>query len=183
MEPDYTRMLNASVVSSDGEVFSCLYAELKKIAAGRMALERKNHTLNATALVHEAWLRLQKSAPEQWRDRKQFYAAAAEAMRRILVEAARRRIAAKRGGGEADVPLEGLDLPAPVEDERLIGIHEVLDRLEAEDELKAHIVKLRYFSGMNHGEIAGLLGLNEKTVRRHWNLAKLWLYQDMKKNL
>lgn len=87
------------------------------------------------------------------------------------------------GGGEADVPLDGLDLPAPVEDERLIGIHEVLDRLEAEDELKAHIVKLRYFSGMNHGEIAGLLGLNEKTVRRHWNLAKLWLYQDMKKNL
>lgn len=79
MEPDYTRMLNGSGASEDGDVFSGLYAELKKIAAGRMAMERSDHTLNATALVHEAWLRLQKSSPEKWRDRKQFYAAAAEA--------------------------------------------------------------------------------------------------------
>lgn len=179
MEPDYTRLLNASTVSDDGDVFSGLYAELKKIAAGRMALERKDQTLNATALVHEAWLRLQKSAPEQWRDRKQFYAAAAEAMRRILVEAARRRIAAKRGGGEGCVPLDGLDFPTPVEDERLLDIHEVLDRLEAEDEIKARIVKLRFFSGMNHDEIAALLEVNEKTVRRHWALAKVWLYQQI----
>jgi RNA polymerase sigma factor (TIGR02999 family) len=179
MEPDYTRMLNGSGAAEDGDVFSGLYAELKKIAAGRMALERSDHTLNATALVHEAWLRLQKSAPEQWRDRKQFYAAAAEAMRRILVESARRRIAAKRGGGEGCVPLEGLDLPAPVADERLLGIHEVLDRLEAEDELKAQIVKLRFFSGMNHDEIAALMEINEKTVRRHWALAKVWLYQQI----
>jgi RNA polymerase sigma factor (TIGR02999 family) len=146
---------------------------LKKIAAGRMAAERQGGTLHATALVHEAWLRLQKSSPEQWRDRKQFFAAAAEAMRRILVEAARRRLASKRGAGEAAVPLDGLDLPAPVNDERLLGIHEVLDQLEAEDEIKARIVKLRFFSGMNHDEIAALLGVNEKTVRRHWELAKI----------
>lgn len=181
MEPEYTRLLNASTVSDDGELFSGLYAELKKIAAGRMAAERQGGTLNATALVHEAWLRLQKSSPEQWRDRKQFFAAAAEAMRRILVEAARRRIAAKRGGGEACLPLDGLDLPAPVADERLLGIHEVLDQLEAEDEIKARIVKLRFFSGMDHDEIAALLGVNEKTVRRHWELAKVWLYQAMEK--
>jgi RNA polymerase sigma factor (TIGR02999 family) len=176
---DYTRLLNGSSASGDDDLFASLYAELKKIAAGRMAAERQGGTLDATALVHEAWLRLQHSAPEQWRDRKQFFAAAAEAMRRILVEAARRRMASKRGGGEGAVPLDGLDLPAPVADERLLGIHEVLDQLEAEDEIKARIVKLRFFSGMNHDEIAALLGLNEKTVRRHWALAKVWLYQQI----
>jgi RNA polymerase sigma factor (TIGR02999 family) len=181
MEPDYTRLLNASTHSSDNDHFAGLYAELKKIAAGRMAAERPGGTLDATALVHEAWLRLQKSSPEQWRDRKQFFAAAAEAMRRILVEAARRRMASKRGAGENAVPLDGIDLPAPVNDERLLGIHEVLDELEAEDEIKARIVKLRFFSGMGHDEIAALLGVNEKTVRRHWALAKVWLYRAMEK--
>jgi RNA polymerase sigma factor (TIGR02999 family) len=179
---DFTRLLNDSGVNSDPNLFAGLYTELKKIAAGRMAVERPGGTLDATALVHEAWLRLQKSSPEQWRDRRQFFAAAAEAMRRILVEAARRRIAAKRGGGESCVPLDGLDLPAPVADERLLDIHEVLDQLEAGDELKARIVKLRFFSGMDHYEIAALLGVNEKTVRRHWSLAKLWLYQHLQKN-
>jgi RNA polymerase sigma factor (TIGR02999 family) len=175
--PDYTRLLNASTDSGDGDLFAGLYAELKKIASGRMAAERQGGTLDATALVHEAWLRLQHSAPEQWRDRKQFFAAAAEAMRRILVEAARRRMASKRGGGEGAVPIDGYELPAPVADERLLDIHEVLDQLEAEDEIKARIVKLRFFSGMDHNEIAALLGVNEKTVRRHWALAKVWLYQ------
>jgi len=182
MEPDFTRLLNASTVSNEADHFAGLYAELKKIAAGRMAAERPGATLDATALVHEAWLRLQKSAPDQWRDRKQFFAAAAEAMRRILVEAARRRIAAKRGSGEACVPLDGLDLPAPIADERLLCIHEVLDQLEAEDALKARIVKMRFFSGMNYDEIAALLEIHEKTVRRHWALAKLWLYQQIEKN-
>lgn len=180
--PDYTRLLNASTASSDNDRFAGLYAELKKIAAGRMALECQDRTLDATALVHEAWLRLQKSAPESWRDRKQFFAAAAEAMRRILVESARRRLAVKRGGGEDAVPLDRLpDLPTPAADERLLGIHEVLDQLEAEDEIKARIVKLRFFSGLNHDEIAALLEVNEKTVRRHWALAKVWLFQAIEK--
>jgi len=179
--PDYTRWLNASTDSSEDDLFAGLYSELKKIASGRMALERQGGTLDATALVHEAWLRLQKSAPEKWRDRKQFFGAAAEAMRRILVESARRRLAAKRGAGEDAVPLDGLDLPSPVADERLLGIHEVLDQLALEDELKAHIVKLRFFGGMNHDEIAALLEINEKTVRRHWSLAKIWLYRAMNK--
>jgi RNA polymerase sigma factor (TIGR02999 family) len=179
--PDYTRVLNAATASGDEDLFAGLYVELKKIAAGRMAAERQGGTLDATALVHEAWLRLQNTAPERWRDRKQFFAAAAEAMRRILVESARRRMAAKRGGGESPVPLDGLDIPAPVADERLLGIHEVLDRLEAEDEIKARIVKLRFFSGMEHDEIAALLEVNEKTVRRHWALAKVWLYRAIVK--
>ncbi len=177
--PDYTRLLNDAPGSQDGELFAGLYAELQQIARGRMAMERPGHTLNATALVNEAWLRLQKSAPGQWRDRKQFYAAASEAMRRILIEAARRRLAGKRGAGEAALPLDGLDLHATTSDQRLMDIHEVLDELEKEDETKAQIVKLRFFSGMKHHEIAVLLGVNEKTIRRHWALAKVWLYRAM----
>ncbi len=156
------------------------YAELRKIARSRMAGEREGHTLCATALVNEAWLRLQKSAPEEWRDRKQFYGAAAEAMRRILVEAARRRLALKRGGAREDVPLDdNLPVFAPVADERLLGIHEVLDRLEKEDEMKGRIVKLRFFGGMKHDEIAALLEVSEVTVRRHWVKAKMWLYDAL----
>nr|WP_226895433.1 ECF-type sigma factor [Luteolibacter marinus] len=165
--------------SNGEELFGGLYSELKKIAAAKVAAERDERSLGATALVNEAWLRLQKSAPGKWRDRKQFYGAAAEAMRRILVESARRRIAAKRGGGHANVPLDELDLPAPVADERLVGVHEVLDELEKHDELNARIVKLRFFSGMNHDEIASLLEMNERTVRRHWAEAKLWLYRAL----
>ena len=125
---DYTRWLNASTASRDEEKFAGLYAELHKIARGRMAAERAGGTLDATGLVHEAWLRLEKSAPAEWRDRKQFYGAAAEAMRRILVEAARRRLAAKRGGGEKAVTWdESLPVSSPLKDERLLGVHEVLD--------------------------------------------------------
>lgn len=176
--PDYTQWLNASGSSAiDNDLVPVLYGELKRIAASRMALEGQGHTLNTTALVHEAWLRVQKSCPEEWRDRGQFFGAMAEAMRRILVEAARRRNAAKRGGGESDIPLDGLDLHGTVIDERLLEIHEVLDRLEAEDPTKAQIVKLRFFSGMSNDEIASLLEISEKTVRRHWALAKVWLYR------
>ena len=135
--PDYTRWLNASTASRDQEILAGLYAELHKIARGRMSAERAGSTLDATSLVHEAWMRLEKSAPKEWRDRKQFYGAAAEAMRRILVDAARRRLAAKRGGGEEAVPLEE-DLPVSVAvaDERLLGVHEVLDELEKESEME-----------------------------------------------
>jgi RNA polymerase sigma factor (TIGR02999 family) len=180
---DYTRWLNASTSSRDEEMFAGLYAELHKIARGRMAAERMDGTLDATGLVHEAWLRLEKSAPEEWRDRKQFYGAAAEAMRRILVEAARRRLAAKRGGGQEVVPLED-DLPvsSPVADDRLLGIHEVLDRLEEEHEMDARIVKLRFFGGMKNEEIAALLEVSERTVERHWKLAKLWLYRELRES-
>ena len=177
---DLTQWLNASTSSRDEELFAVLYAELHKIARGRMAAERAGGTLDATGLVHEAWMRLEKSAPEEWRDRKQFYAAAAEAMRRILVEAARRRLAAKRGGDQEVVPLdEDLGVTALMPDERLLGVHEVLDQLEEEDELKARIVKLRFFGGLTHDEIASLLEVSEPTVRRHWALAKMWLYDAM----
>jgi RNA polymerase sigma factor (TIGR02999 family) len=176
---EITRWLNASAASRDEDLFAGLYVELQRIARGRMAAEGPGQTLDVDGLVHEAWLRLQKSAPEQWRDRKQFYAAAAEAMRRILVEAARRRLSAKRGGGAVVLPLDEVEVAAPVADERLLGVHEVLDQLELEDAMKACVVKLRFFGGMEHGEIATLLELSETTVRRHWALAKIWLYEAL----
>jgi RNA polymerase sigma factor (TIGR02999 family) len=147
-----------------------------------MAMERPDQTLDASGLVHEGWLRLEKTAPERWRDRKQFYGAATEAMRRILVEAARRRIAEKRGGGKRDITLDENEISSQIPDERLLGIHEVLDQLEDEDEMNARIVKLRFFAGLNYDEIAALLEVNEKTIRRHWAVAKLWLFRALRED-
>ena len=164
------------------ELFRELYIELKQMAHRQVSSERQGFTLNATALVHEAWLRLEKSAPDKWRDRAQFFASAAEAMRRILVEAARRRMAAKRGSGEVPVSLEEMHLPESSKNKRLMEVHEVLDELEAEDPTKANIVKLRFFCGLENEEIASILGVNEKTVRRHWELAKVWLYRAIRQD-
>ncbi len=181
--PDYTRWLNDSPDARDGEVFEAFYDELKKIARSRMRGERADHTLGATALVHEAWLRLERSAPQQWRNRGEFYGLAAETMRRILVESARRRLTQKRGGGAAAVPLEENDLAVTslLPDDRLLEVHEVLDQLEAENEMDARIVKLRFFGGMKHAEIAALLDVSEMTVHRHWAAAKVWLYRALEK--
>ena len=164
---------------SSDDLIRQIYSELKQMARRRMAMERNGVTLGTTALVHEAWMRLEKSAPSQWRDRPQFFAAAAEAMRRILVEAARRRMAAKRGRGEAALPLDGIDIAPPADDERLLEVHEALEELEREDPFKAGIVKMRFFSGMENEEISALLEVSEKTVRRHWEVAKVWLYRAL----
>jgi len=163
-------------------MFEELYRELKLIARGRMAGERTFMTLNATSLVHEAWMRLENGAGEPWRDRSQFFAAASEAMRRILVEAARRRNAAKRGGGQAPVPLDGIDLPDDTDHEQLLVVNEALNTLEAEDPMKAQVVKMRFYCGMENEEIAAILGVNEKTVRRHWQLAKVWLFRAIQED-
>ena len=165
---------------SDEDLFRELYVELKKIARSKVAWERPGMTLNVTALVHEAWLRLEQSAPEQWRDHSQFFASAAEAMRRILVEAARRKSALKRGNGERPIPLDGIEIPDPSDEQRLLEVHQVLDELATVDEMKAIIVKMRFFCGMENEEIASILGVNEKTVRRHWTLAKAWLYRAIR---
>lgn len=158
-------------------LFEELYRELKVIARSQMAGERAYATLNATALVHEAWMRLENGSGEPWRDRSQFFAAASEAMRRILVEAARRRNAAKRGGGQSALPMDGIDLPDDTDHLRILEVNEVLDILEAEDPVKAQIVKMRFYCGMENEEIAAVLGVNEKTVRRHWQLAKVRLFR------
>ncbi len=158
-------------------LFEGLYRELKVIALSRMAGERSFVTLNPTSLVHEAWMRLEKGNGDPWQDRSHFFGAASEAMRRILVEAARKRNAIKRGNGQIPVPMEGIDLPDDTDHQRLLEVNDVLDALEAEDPMKAQIVKMRFYCGMENEEIAAILGVNEKTVRRHWQLAKVRLFR------
>jgi RNA polymerase sigma factor (TIGR02999 family) len=165
---------------ADGRLLPLVYDELRRLAASKMSREAPGQTLQPTALVHEAWLRLGADAQPDWQSRNHFLAAAAEAMRRILVENARRKMRLKRGGGRERVELEESAITAPAEDEKLLQVHEALDVLAAEDPQKAEIVKLRFFGGLGHDEIAALLGLNEKTVRRHWELAKLRLFQNIK---
>lgn len=159
------------------EVFEELYRELKIIARSRMVGEKPNQTLCATILVHEAWLRLDNGAGGPWQNRAHFFGAASEAMRRILVDAARRRNAGKRGSGQQSVPIDGLDLPDETDHQQILEINDVLDRLEAEDPMKAQIVKMRFFCGMENEEIAAVLDVSEKTVRRHWQLAKVILFR------
>ncbi|MEK7953200.1 sigma-70 family RNA polymerase sigma factor [Luteolibacter soli] len=179
---DVTRVLNAVAAGDDSAsatLLESIYGELRRMAAGKMASERSGHTLQATALVHEAWLRL-ADGDQNWNNRRHFFGAASEAMRRILVENARRRATEKRGGGLAATALDEELHGIASEDEKLLQIHEVLDALETEDPLKAKIVKLRFFAGLDHNEIAALLDLNEKTIRRHWELAKVWLYRAIR---
>jgi RNA polymerase sigma factor (TIGR02999 family) len=158
------------------ELLPLVYDELRRLAAFRLAREKPGQTLQPTALVHEAWLKLAGGGCA-WGGRAQFFAAASEAMRRILVDRARHKARLKRGGDPERVPLEESQIHAPVADDKLLQIHEVLDTLAATDPLKADIVKLRFFVGLNHTEIADALGLNEKTVRRHWEVAKVQLYE------
>lgn len=163
----------------NSELLEVVYDELRRLARVRLANERPGHTLQATALVHEVWLRLSAgaAADSRWRNPQHFFAAAAEAMRRILVDNARRKAQLKRGANPERVDLAESQIAAPDDDERILQVHQVLDELAAEDALKAQIVKLRYFVGLNHDEIAQALGVNEKTIRRHWELAKVRLLQ------
>jgi RNA polymerase sigma factor (TIGR02999 family) len=162
------------------ELLPLVYDELRRIAAVKMAQESPHHTLQPTALVHEAWLRLAGDSaerPAQFENRAHFFGAAAEAMRRILVDSARRKQQDKRGGNPERVELCESQLVAPATEEKLLLVHEALDTLAREDPVKAEIVKLRYFVGLKHQEIADALGLHEKTVRRHWEVSKLRLYE------
>jgi RNA polymerase sigma factor (TIGR02999 family) len=177
--PDVTRLLDAAA-SGDrqaaADLLPLVYDELRKLATARMADESPGQTLQPTALVHEAYLRLIGPADEsRWDNRGHFFAAAAEAMRRILVDAARHKAAAKHGGEFARLELVP-DLAAAREPrEDLVALDEALDRLAAEDALKAQLVKLRYFAGLTLPEAAAALGLSERTAGRHWAFARAWL--------
>jgi len=157
------------------ELLPVVYEELRRLAAAKMAKEKPGQTLQATALVHEAWLRLAGSDRQQWRGRSHFFGAAAEAMRRILIDKARHKASLKRG---ADQPLEELhesaiELSAPADE--ILAVHDALDALSAEDAIAAQVVKLRYFVGMTIPEIAEALGISPRSADRHWHFARAWL--------
>lgn len=180
---DVTRILEAAQQGDPmaaEKLLPLVYDELRLLAAAKMAREAPGQTLQPTALVHEAWLRLGGDSQSNWENRAHFLGAAAEAMRRILVENARRKQRLKRGGGNQRVDLDESALEVPVEDEKVLQVHEALETLAAEDPEKARIVKLRFFVGLSLDEIATLLGVNEKTVRRHWEVAKVRLFQIIK---
>ena len=162
------------------ELLPLVYQELRKLAASKMAHETPGQTLQATALVHEAWLRLAGGDQPNWENRGHFFAAAAEAMRRILIERARRRARLRHGGQWQRVDLEHVSVAVEDPDDTVLAINDALEKLAREDALKAQIVKLRYFVGLGQQEIAGLLGVSEPTVRRHWAYARAWLWAELK---
>ena len=181
---DVTRILN-SIQQGDpkaaGELLPLVYDELRKLAAARMAREAPGQTLQSTALVHEAWLRLVGDANPRFDGRAHFFAAAAEAMRRILVERARRRQRLRHGGGWERVEADAVEIPVALDDEKIIQVNEALDKLESESPEEAQIVKMKFFVGMKSEEIADALGVSEKTVPRHWAHAKAWLYECIRR--
>ena len=162
------------------ELLPLVYNELRRLAAHKMALEKAGHTLQATALVHEAWLRLAGSDHQQWRGRDHFISAAAEAMRRILVDNARRKQRLRHGGGQQRLDLDAIDLPIAADDEKCLAVHEYLEQLAEEDPEKAEVVKLRMFAGLKVSEIAAILPCSDKTVQRHWDFALAWLSRAFK---
>lgn len=163
-------------------LLAIVYDELRQLAAAKMARERPGHTLQPTALVHEAWLQLGGDAQPGWQNRKHFFAAAAEAMRRVLITSARRRHAARRGAAAEHVDLEapGLEVAAPVPDDDLLRVHEALDHLAAEDPRKAELVKLRYFVGLSIKDAAEVLGIAKRSADREWAYARAWLGNEMR---
>ena len=162
------------------ELLPLVYEELRKLAVSKMANEAPGHTLQPTALVHEAWLRLIGSHEQTWQNRAHFFAAAAEAMRRILIDTARRKSQVRHGGGQKRVGLEDIDMAWPDDRHRLLQVHDALDELAAIDPVKAEVVKLRFFVGLSNREIAELLNLSERSVERAWNFAKAWLFAAIK---
>jgi RNA polymerase sigma factor (TIGR02999 family) len=162
------------------ELLPLVYDELRKLAAHKMAAEVLGQTLQPTALVHEAWLRLAGDDGARFANRTHFIAAAAEAMRRILIGRARSKHRLRRGGDWQRVDLESVTVAMTDPDETVLAVDEALERLAARDALNAQIVKLRYFVGMSHQETASALGLAEPTVRRHWAYARSWLYAELK---
>ena len=179
---DVTRILGA-IAQHDpraaGQLLPLVYEELRKLAASKMAREAPGQTIQPTALVHEAWLRLSGDADQTWDNRAHFFGAAAEAMRRILIENARRKKALRDGAGQVKLDVQELEIAAPLPDDQLLSIHEALDKFTAVDKDKAELVKLRYFAGMTIPEAAGILGISEATAKRWWTYARAWLYAEV----
>ena len=178
---DLTQLLNRA---SDGgritadQLLPLVYQKLRQVAAEKMTHEASGHTLQATALVHEAWLRVGGEA-QGWQNRWHFFSAAAEAMRRILIDRARSKKAGRHGGKLERVNVEAVEIAAPAEDRELFEVHESLDRLAAQHPQKAELVKLRYFVGLTMAEAAEVLGISLATAERHWAIARVWLFREI----
>ncbi|HRZ45983.1 MAG TPA: sigma-70 family RNA polymerase sigma factor [Candidatus Paceibacterota bacterium] len=182
---DVTRILAAI---QDGharaaeELLPLVYEELRQLAAHKLAQERPGQTLQATALVHEAWLRLVREEDRKWHDSKHFFCAAATAMRRILIDNARRKKSPKHGGGLDRVSLDDVVAPVPVRSEELLALDEALEKLAAEDPDAARLVDLRCFAGLGHQEAAQIMGLTRREADGLWAYARAWLFEALRKD-
>lgn len=174
-----------SAAASDTEkaedLLPLVYEQLRRLAAGKLARERPGQTLQATALVHEAWLRLERDPAQGWANQQHFFAAAAEAMRRILIENARRKLAARHGGGwhRTESAPDDLAIAGGAPEDELVEVDEALNALAAHDPRKAELVKLRYFAGFTLEEAGAALGLSERTAKRDWAYARAWLFREI----
>jgi RNA polymerase sigma factor (TIGR02999 family) len=182
MNEQITRLLAAvdqGNKSAAQKLLPLVYDDLRRLAASRMAMERGNHTLQPTALVHEAYLRLAENSQEEWKSRGHYFAAAAEAMRRILVDRARAKAAMKRGGRFTRVDLEDVQLAIDTRPDILCALNDAMDELSMIAPQKAELVKLRFFVGMTNKEAAEALDVSLVTVKRHWEFARAWLFQRL----
>ncbi len=162
------------------ELLPLVYEELRKLATHRMSNEASGHTLQPTALVHEAWLRLTGDPSARFEGRRHFFAAAAEAMRRILIDRARQKLSLKRGARAERVNLDDVQVAVAVDDQTLLLVNEALEKLTKEDPDSAEFIKLRFFAGLTNDEAAQALGIPERTARRHWSFARAWLHREIR---
>jgi RNA polymerase sigma factor (TIGR02999 family) len=171
--------INRGESQASEKLLPLVYNELRNLAAARMIHESAGHTLQPTALVHEAWLRLTGDSKQNWKSRAYFFAAAAEAMRRILVEHARRKARLKHGGGQERLNVEDLDLAGTAPDDKILMVNDALESLERSNPERARVVVLKFFGGMTNKEVADTLEIGERSVDRHWVCAKAWLFQKL----
>jgi RNA polymerase sigma factor (TIGR02999 family) len=160
-----------------------VYDELRRLATRRMAAQSSDHTLQATALVHEAYLRLLGNGDHTWQNRRHFFAAAAEAMRHILVDRARQKAAVRHGGGLVRLNLDEVLVASDASDDTVMLVNDALQKLAAHDESAAELVKLRFFAGLTLAQAGEILGFSERTAKRHWAYARAWLYQEIKSSV
>jgi RNA polymerase sigma factor (TIGR02999 family) len=173
--------LEAGNSSASAELLPLVYSELRRVAAAKMARESCAYTLQPTALVHEAWMRLGADHQPEWQNRAHFFAAAAETMRRILIDRARQRHAVRHGGGQVRLNVDDLEIASASEkDDQLVAVHEALAKFAAEDPRKAELVKLRYFGGLTIEEAAAALEIPLGTAKRWWTYARAWFFNELK---
>ena len=160
-----------------------VYNDLRRMAAARMASEAEGQTLQPTALVHEAWMRIFGNGDRRWQNRGHFFGEATEAMRRILIERARRKSRLKHGQGWVRLDIEGLPLVEATPDDKVLLINEALENLKAEDPQRAEVVVMKFFGGLTNQEVAKILGVAERTIERQWAFAKAWLFQNIREQM